>query len=710
MVCACTQAFRGKVVSEAQAEWLVLLFSGFGIARTGAVGAESLGLACAAISCAAAIAGNVLVRNVCAQYKLAPVALIYHVAPWTAASTLVALATSVGMSGPGPLAHDLTALLATPVLAITLVANGALSFGVNWFSTWAQTHCSYTGYAVLGQGKTMAAIGLSAVVLAPVSARAWTGLLLALVGACAFTLAEKQSTVAPRLDESKSMAVQQSERLAQRSVWIACVRKGGILAAVVALARAPCPPNSSMSPDAGPEFPSTALLPGSRAHGRRHPQVQDWPLTDPGDHPTAALTTALQHSPPEAPAQRNHRLATTRPAATDTFVAFLVATPGKDVNAVRGCGGCVVLHQLADTLSALGQRVRKLPLPCRHCKKRPTSEGFEAQCDAIAGDILAETGSTNTATKFVVVYPEGLEYRCRQDPAQYVHVLWVLAPMGSLNKEGLRKGMLEHHFAYDDLVFTYLTFNPGSAVPVTHANLLQVMVNPTPTDEFRASAYPPLPRSGTAFFMRKASKFHSTIKVMHKPGDTELRTDQNMAHYVEVFRTHEYVVCYDPYSFYAWIAAQLGCIPIIHPIVNTTKREWLLQSGYLGGPSQRPRAVSSIGAFGLWRGGGSCDRSSSRGYSLDAGYMEYSGAQDAYGIAYGWDEVEYARRTIHLVREQLWAAKSFAHSVTVPRFIRDAQRAARGERDFEGAMWSHDLYPRGWYANLAPKFKNQLGG
>jgi len=97
------------------------------------------------------------------------------------------------------------------------------------------------------------------------------------------------------------------------------------------------------------------------------------------------------------------------------------------------------------------------------------------------------------------------------------------------------------------------------------------------------------------------------------------------------------------------------------------------------------------------------------GYVRDAGYMEYSGAQDAYGIAYGWDEVEYARRTIHLVREQLWAAKSFAHSVTVPRFIRDVQRAARGERDFEGAMWSHDLYPRGWYANLAPKFKNQLG-
>ena len=603
MVCACTQVFRGKVVSEAQAEWLVLLFSGFGIARTGAVGAESLGLACAAISCAAAIAGNVLVRNVCAQYKLAPVALIYHVAPWTAASTLVALATSVGMSGPGPLAHDLTALLATPVLAITLVANGALSFGVNWFSTWAQTHCSYTGYAVLGQGKTMAAIGLSAVVLAPVSARAWTGLLLALVGACAFTLAEKQSTVAPRLGESKSMAVQQSEWLAQRSVWIACVRKGAILAAVVALARAPCPPNSSMSPDAGPEFPSTALLPGSRAHGRCHPQVQDWPRTDPGDHPTAALTTALQHSPPEAPAQRNHRHATTRPAARDTFVAFLVATPGKNVNAVRTCGRCGSLHLLADTLGALGQRVRKLPLPCRQCKS-PTSEEFEAQCDAIAGDILAETGSTNTATKFVVVYPEGLEYRCRQDPAQYVHVLWVLAPMGSLNKEGLRNGMLEHNFAYNDLVFTYLTFNPGTAVPVTHANLLQVMLNPTPTDEFRASAYPPLPRSGTAFFMRKASKFHSTIKVMHKPGDTELRTDQNMAHYVEVFRTHEYVVCYDPYSFYAWIAAQLGCIPIIHPIVNTTKREWLLQSGYLGGPSQRPRAVSSIGAFGLWRGGG----------------------------------------------------------------------------------------------------------
>ena len=207
---------------------------------------------------ALAIAGNVLVRNVCAQYKLAPVALIYHVAPWTAASTLVALATSVGMSGPGPLAHDLTALLATPVLAITLVANGALSFGVNWFSTWAQTHCSYTGYAVLGQGKTMAAIGLSAVVLAPVSARAWTGLLLALVGACAFTLTEKQSTVAPRLGESKSMAVQQSGG-SPSGLCGSRVSARGDLAAVVALARARVP-NSSMSPDAG-QVSKRGLLP-----------------------------------------------------------------------------------------------------------------------------------------------------------------------------------------------------------------------------------------------------------------------------------------------------------------------------------------------------------------------------------------------------------------------------------------------------------------
>ena len=86
----------------------------------------------------------------------------------------------------------------------------------------------------------------------------------------------------------------------------------------------------------------------------------------------------------------------------------------------------------------------------------------------------------------------------------------------------------------------------------------------------------------------------------------------------------------------------LGCIPIIHPLANMNKREWL-----------------NSPAFG--------------------GYMDYYDVEDAYGIAYGWDEVQYARQTLHLVRDQLWAVKEFAASVTVRRFVHDIKRAASGQ-------------------------------
>ena len=270
-----------------------------------------------------------------------------------------------------------------------------------------------------------------------------------------------------------------------------------------------------------------------------------------------------------------------------------------------------------------------------------------------------------TTPKVVVVYPEVFPQRCPCDPTRYVHVLWVLSPMGVQNKAQLDSGMLNSVWSCNDLVFNYAINHPGTAIPVTHSNLLQVLLNPSNDDEFRSWTYKPLARSGTVFMMRKARLFHTSgLTKLHRDGDRELTRRHSMADHIDAFRTHEYFVCYDPYSYYPWLAAMLGCIPIIHPLANTTKRAWLLKSSF-------------------------------------AGYMERYSIDDAFGLAYGWGEAAYARRTLHRVRNQLWAVKEFGHSVTVPRFVRDVKLAANGQFDgFEGAILSHDLYPRGWWRKL----------
>ena len=104
-------------------------------------------------------------------------------------------------------------------------------------------------------------------------------------------------------------------------------------------------------------------------------------------------------------------------------------------------------------------------------------------------------------------------------------------------------------------------------------------------------------------------------------------------------------VCYDPWSYYLVIAAMLGCITIVYPISGITKREWLVKT---------------------WLGG----------------WLEDTGAADVSGFAYGWDEAEYPERTMNRARLEMYAWKQFAHGVTVPRFMRDAEREAMGRDDY----------------------------
>ena len=187
-----------KLISGSQVEDLVLLIGGLCVAITGDVTTSPLGALFAAISCASALGANLIVRHVSTESALRPVEMMYHVAPWTLASTACVLASKIGahhQSGaPLVSVSSLSAiqpLSIDPRLAALMFVNGGLSLGVQYLATWAQTHCSYTGYAVLNQAKTGGAVMLSAIVLAPVTGRTCGGLSVTLAAACAFTLADR---------------------------------------------------------------------------------------------------------------------------------------------------------------------------------------------------------------------------------------------------------------------------------------------------------------------------------------------------------------------------------------------------------------------------------------------------------------------------------------------------------------------------------------
>ena len=321
---------------------------------------------------------------------------------------------------------------------------------------------------------------------------------------------------------------------------------------------------------------------------------------------------------------------------------FIVYVPLPNINSTRTCGGCTMLHVLAEQLHTMGEKVATLPY----------WGGNQLQTFL---DFMS-----NRPEKAVIVYPEAE----RPLPVPHVHVHWMLSPVGGIGIPGKSARDRLKHWGQHDLVFNYGLFNPGTAKPVTTSNLLQVLLDPAPDDAFQIDKYPSLPRNGTVFTVRKAGRFHGEDwSFIHPANATELKGGASMEMTIHAFLTHEYFVCYDPYSYLSWIAAMLGCISIIHPFQSMTKQQWLMST-----------------MFG--------------------GYIEHTGLQDWPGIAYGWDasEIKHAERTKHLVREILFQVKEFSHSVTVPRFVRDAKRAARGAYgSFEGAMTVSELYPVGWY-------------
>jgi hypothetical protein len=203
-----------------------------------------------------------------------------------------------------------------------------------------------------------------------------------------------------------------------------------------------------------------------------------------------------------------------------------------------------------------------------------------------------------------VIYPETYEGNVLN--AKNV-IRWILAPIGIVaNKE------IVYSWNKKDLVYYFndeqkMTVNPDKKGKI-YKMLSTIFLNPLTKN--KNSGF----RRECCFTLRK-KQFHKNIKQIHPDGSFELLARHDQIQCIDIFNNYKFFVCYDHLCFLIVISAICGCLPIVYPIDGVSKREWM-----------NKLAVSD--------------------------YCKEKNVDNLFGIAYGKDDVEWAKSTMHLVEDQ----------------------------------------------------------
>ena len=81
-------------------------------------------------------------------------------------------------------------------------------------------------------------------------------------------------------------------------------------------------------------------------------------------------------------------------------------------------------------------------------------------------------------------------------------------------------------------------------------------------------------RNDTCFLIKKGNYIHKNINFFH-PDDSINIEYMSLEEINKCFNRCKYFYCYDPYTFYIIYSIICGCIPIIYPIDNITKDEYI---------------------------------------------------------------------------------------------------------------------------------------
>lgn len=190
-----------------------------------------------------------------------------------------------------------------------------------------------------------------------------------------------------------------------------------------------------------------------------------------------------------------------------------------------------------------------------------------------------------------------------------------------LHRPGFHTGRVD--YGDDDLFFFYQdAFNDPDYNQNPARRLTITWVNPV-YEERGATT-----REGTCYLVRKGRK-----RVAEFDLRGQLCVDQlSHADKARVFNEFRYLHSLDEYSMYSLYAAICGCIPVIEPVPGLSREEWF------------PNEV------------------------------------DRYGLAYGWDDVDWAIRTRGLLLRRI-ATRRRDEDAMVKRFIDTVQLECAGRVD-----------------------------
>jgi len=205
---------------------------------------------------------------------------------------------------------------------------------------------------------------------------------------------------------------------------------------------------------------------------------------------------------------------------------------------------------------------------------------------------------------------------------------WILAPLGICSPVGITKT-----WSKTDLVYYFnsekkFELNPD-LIGNIYKTLTYIYINPLIKNKNNHI------RTGCCHTFRKMINMHKYVRYIHPSESFEITRQHSQEDYVNIFNEKEIFISYDPLTFMSVIAAMCGCVSVIAKLQGCSSQCELFE----------PTSIAQ--------------------------YVKEKKIERLYGIAYGIDEVEWARDTIHLVEDQWKDIMAFFKEKTIIPFLED---------------------------------------
>ena len=274
-------------------------------------------------------------------------------------------------------------------------------------------------------------------------------------------------------------------------------------------------------------------------------------------------------------------------------------------------GGVTVQYLLASQLDKAGIRSRIINVKDNNASNSIYNNFYEGDFDI-----------NNT----IVIYCEGIEGNPLN--AKYI-VRWMLSELGK---------NIPYNWLY--------TWNKNELVYFFNSEIGFYQDNNNTKDLFkllttfyldnRIKKYNFEVRQGSCFTIRKSIVYRNEFNSIHPENAIEILRGTTFEEYIDIFNKCEIFYSYDPLSFLQIISVLCGCVCVVYPLVNVSKKKWYQKTG-------------------LYE------------------YMKYKNITDIGGIAYGNSEEEIlrARSTIYLAIDQINEIQEWHKDTQLNSFIHD---------------------------------------